>query len=37
MKAVKVRVEWYGICGTDLREYDDGPIFCPTAWPSSRI
>lgn len=28
---VKVRVEWCGICGTDLHEYDDGPIFCPVA------
>ena len=26
---VKVRVEWCGICGTDLHEYTDGPIFCP--------
>lgn len=26
---VKVRVEWCGICGTDLHEYLDGPIFCP--------
>ncbi|MGY3566615.1 2,3-butanediol dehydrogenase [Sinomonas sp. RB5] len=28
---VKIRVEWCGICGTDLHEYEDGPIFCPTA------
>lgn len=28
---VKVRVEWCGICGTDLHEYLDGPIFCPPA------
>lgn len=28
---VKVRVEWCGICGTDLHEFEDGPIFCPTA------
>ena len=28
---VKIRVEWCGICGTDLHEYDDGPIFSPTA------
>jgi (R,R)-butanediol dehydrogenase / meso-butanediol dehydrogenase / diacetyl reductase len=27
---VKIRVEWCGICGTDLYEYLDGPIFCPT-------
>lgn len=28
---VKVAVEWCGICGTDLHEYEDGPIFCPTS------
>lgn len=28
---VKVAVEWCGICGTDLHEYEDGPIFAPTA------
>src|SRR5574340_57544 len=27
--AVKVRVAWCGICGTDLHEYLDGPIFIP--------
>ncbi len=27
---VKVEVEWCGICGTDLHEYVDGPIFAPT-------
>ncbi|PFG68391.1 (R,R)-butanediol dehydrogenase/meso-butanediol dehydrogenase/diacetyl reductase [Propionibacteriaceae bacterium ES.041] len=27
---VKVRVEWCGICGTDLHEFEDGPIFAPT-------
>jgi (R,R)-butanediol dehydrogenase/meso-butanediol dehydrogenase/diacetyl reductase len=26
---VKVKNEWTGICGTDLHEYDDGPMFCP--------
>lgn len=26
---VKVRVEWCGICGTDLHEYVAGPIFIP--------
>ncbi len=26
---VKVEVEWCGICGTDLHEYLDGPIFAP--------
>jgi (R,R)-butanediol dehydrogenase/meso-butanediol dehydrogenase/diacetyl reductase len=27
---VAVEVEWCGICGTDLHEYLDGPIFAPT-------
>jgi (R,R)-butanediol dehydrogenase/meso-butanediol dehydrogenase/diacetyl reductase len=27
---VKIKIEWCGICGTDLHEYHDGPIFCPT-------
>lgn len=27
---VGVEVAWCGICGTDLHEYQDGPIFCPT-------
>jgi (R,R)-butanediol dehydrogenase/meso-butanediol dehydrogenase/diacetyl reductase len=27
---VKVEVEWCGICGTDLHEYLEGPIFAPT-------
>lgn len=26
---VGVEVAWCGICGTDLHEYKDGPIFCP--------
>lgn len=26
---VKIRVEWCGICGTDLHEYLAGPIFIP--------
>ena len=26
---VKVDVEWCGICGTDLHEYLEGPIFIP--------
>jgi (R,R)-butanediol dehydrogenase/meso-butanediol dehydrogenase/diacetyl reductase len=26
---VKVKVAWCGICGTDLHEYLDGPIFVP--------
>ena len=28
---VLVEVEWCGICGTDLHEYLDGPIFAPAA------
>jgi (R,R)-butanediol dehydrogenase/meso-butanediol dehydrogenase/diacetyl reductase len=27
---VAVEVEWCGICGTDLHEYLEGPIFAPT-------
>jgi (R,R)-butanediol dehydrogenase/meso-butanediol dehydrogenase/diacetyl reductase len=27
--AVKIDVAWCGICGTDLHEYLEGPIFCP--------
>lgn len=27
---VKVKVEWCGICGSDLHEYTAGPIFIPT-------
>lgn len=27
---VGIDVAWCGICGTDLHEYKDGPIFCPT-------
>lgn len=27
--AVKIKVAYCGICGTDLHEYLDGPIFCP--------
>ena len=27
---VKVEVEWCGICGTDLHEFLEGPIFAPT-------
>lgn len=26
---VGIDVAWCGICGTDLHEYKDGPIFCP--------
>ena len=28
---VLIRIELCGICGTDLHEYYDGPVFCPTA------
>ncbi|MCT1686107.1 2,3-butanediol dehydrogenase [Pseudoglutamicibacter albus] len=28
---VGIDVAWCGICGTDLHEYLDGPIFCPPA------
>jgi (R,R)-butanediol dehydrogenase/meso-butanediol dehydrogenase/diacetyl reductase len=28
---VLIRVELCGICGTDLHEFYDGPVFCPTA------
>jgi (R,R)-butanediol dehydrogenase/meso-butanediol dehydrogenase/diacetyl reductase len=27
---VKVEVQWSGICGTDLHEYLEGPLFIPT-------
>ena len=27
---VKIAVKFTGICGTDLHEYMDGPIFIPT-------
>jgi (R,R)-butanediol dehydrogenase/meso-butanediol dehydrogenase/diacetyl reductase len=29
-RGVKVEIEWCGICGTDLHEFHDGPVFCPT-------
>lgn len=28
--SVKIKVEWTGICGTDIHEYEEGPIFCPS-------
>ncbi|MFT4245745.1 MAG: 2,3-butanediol dehydrogenase [Micrococcaceae bacterium] len=28
---VGIDVAWCGICGTDLHEFMDGPIFCPSA------
>jgi len=27
--AVEIKVDWCGICGTDLHEYLEGPIFTP--------
>jgi len=27
---VGIKVAWCGICGTDVREFVDGPVFCPT-------
>ncbi len=30
---VKIKVDWCGICGSDLHEYDVGPIFIPTVEP----
>jgi (R,R)-butanediol dehydrogenase/meso-butanediol dehydrogenase/diacetyl reductase len=30
---VKVKVDWCGICGSDLHEYIAGPIFIPTEEP----
>jgi len=30
---VKVKVHWCGICGSDLHEYDAGPIFIPATAP----
>lgn len=30
---VKIKVEWCGICGSDLHEYAAGPIFIPVGTP----
>lgn len=30
---VKIKVEWCGICGSDLHEYTAGPIFIPVQAP----
>lgn len=30
---VKIKVEWCGICGSDLHEYTAGPIFIPAGAP----
>lgn len=27
---IQVRVAWAGICGSDLHEYEEGPVFIPT-------
>ncbi|MFU0790028.1 MAG: 2,3-butanediol dehydrogenase [Virgibacillus proomii] len=32
---VKVRVAWAGICGSDLHEYVEGPVFIPTEQPDA--
>jgi (R,R)-butanediol dehydrogenase/meso-butanediol dehydrogenase/diacetyl reductase len=32
-KEVKIKVHWCGICGSDLHEYDAGPIFIPATAP----
>jgi (R,R)-butanediol dehydrogenase/meso-butanediol dehydrogenase/diacetyl reductase len=29
--AVEIKVDWCGICGTDLHEYLEGPILTPVA------
>jgi|SRR5699024_10136516 len=33
---LKVKVAWTGICGSDLHEYIDGPIFIPVDKPDPR-
>ena len=33
-KEVKIRVEWAGICGTDLEEYCFGPLYIPVDRPN---
>ena len=30
---VQLRILWCGICGTDVEEYRNGPIFIPTEGP----
>lgn len=32
-KDVKIKVKWCGLCGSDLHEYLDGPIFIPADAP----
>jgi (R,R)-butanediol dehydrogenase/meso-butanediol dehydrogenase/diacetyl reductase len=31
---VKIRVDWCGICGTDLEEYANGPMYIPVTQPN---
>lgn len=31
--SVKIKVKWCGICGSDLHEYQGGPIFIPVGQP----
>lgn len=33
---LKVKVAWAGICGSDLHEYVDGPVFIPVDEPDPR-
>jgi len=33
---VNIKVEWCGICGSDLHEYLAGPVFIPTGEPHPR-
>ncbi len=32
---VGIQVAWCGICGTDLHEFMEGPIFIPPCWSST--
>ena len=34
---VKVKVSWVGICGTDLHEYLEGPVFISTDKPDPLL
>ena len=34
---VQVKVSWTGICGTDLHEYLEGPIFISTNKPDPLL
>ncbi|MFH1775179.1 MAG: 2,3-butanediol dehydrogenase [Chloroflexota bacterium] len=33
---VKIRVKWCGICGSDVHEYESGPLLVPTLKPHPR-